>query len=188
MLRPSHASVDESAGTLKLAGQDSTIAGGGDVLMRTAAAASVHLQSGSSASFSAQATVLVGNLVLGTRSDSPVTLGGAASPGSAPDLLLVGQSTTSGAGGDLVLSAGPSATGGQTGGSVSIDADTNLAGSLPAEVQVATASVCLSSCLIFSLAFTQKYAAPASPDTNIPGVGIGASHGRRRRGRCEHSW
>lgn len=153
MRRPFQASVDELAGALKLIGQDSTVSVGGDVLMRTAAAASVLLESGSSATFSAQATVLAGNLVLGTQSDSPVTLGGAASPGSAPDLLLVGQSTTSGAGGDLVLAAGPSATGDQTGGSVSIDADTNVAGSLPAEVQVATASVCVSTCIISPLSF-----------------------------------
>eukprot|EP01043_Picozoa_sp_COSAG02_P001232 COSAG02_NODE_25_length_52186_cov_56.115365_6_plen_134_part_00 len=124
------------------------------MLLRAATTASVVMQSGASASFSAHGTVFAGDLVLGTRSGSPAMFGGAASERSAPNLRLLGQSTTSGVGGDLVLAAGLSGAEAQAGGSVIIDAGTNaagtlLAGSLPAEVQVATASVCLSTTPFF---------------------------------------
>ena len=148
MRRPAHVAASESASMFNMKGQDSTVSSGGDVLLRAARTASVVLQTGVSASFSAQGTTLDGNVVLGTGSTSPMTFGGAGTVGSAVDLMLLGQSTTAGHGGDLVLSAGPGAGNAQTGGSVTVDAGTNPVSSMPTEVQVATESVCSPSQLL----------------------------------------
>ena len=165
MRRPAQAAIDVSGASFTLAGQDSTVSNGGGLLLRAASTASVVMQTGASASFSARVAVFAGDLVLGTRSGSPVTFGGAASESSAHALRLLGQSTTSGVGGDLVLSAGRSGAEAQAGGSVVIDAGTSAAGSLPAEVQVATASVCLHP-LLRSFSVPHQ---PAASDTVVLG-------------------
>lgn len=140
MRRPARAAMHQAASSFNIVGQDSTTSSGGDVVVRAAATASVVLESGTSASFAAQGTVFNGDIILGTGSNSLVTLGGTRSIVSAVELTLFGQSTTSGHGGDLVLLAGPGAA--QTGGgSLIIDAGSNPASSLSAEVQVATDSV-----------------------------------------------
>ena len=150
MRRPAQSAVHNSASPLNLGGQDSPVSNGGDVVIRAANTASVRLESGTSASFHSQGTVLGGDLVLGTGSESVMTLGGAPSTGSAGDLRLLGQATAFEDGGSLVLLAGRSAAQAQAGGSVLIDAGTDPASDPPAEVQLATVSVslvCLSVCL-----------------------------------------
>jgi hypothetical protein len=140
--RPARVTLHDFAAPFFIAGQDSSTASGGDVRLSAAATASVVLKSGASAAFSETGTVFAGDTVLGTGSGSSMTLGGATSESHAVDVQLLGQAASVGRGGSVLLSAGSSAAQGESGGSVLVDAGTDPAGGSPAEVQVATASVC----------------------------------------------
>ena len=71
-----------------------------------------------------------------------MTLVGATADSHAVDVQLLGEAASVGRGGYVLLSAGSSAAQGDSVGSVLMDAGTDPAGGSPAEVQVATASVC----------------------------------------------